>query len=247
MLIIPRVRGVIDRRILVNYRVKPDVLTRLLPSPFRPFVYRGVGLAGICLIRLKQMRPGFLPAMTGLASENAAHRIAVEWDEHGTTKTGVYIPRRDTSSRLNSLLGGRVFPGLQHHARFDVQETDRNYRIEVTSDDDETHLLVNGSLSQELTSNSIFESVEQASQFFEQGSVGYSITSRPHQFEGIELHSFDWSIQALAVSNVRSSFFENRMLFPQGSIEFDSALLMRGIEHEWRGQKNVYACPACVN
>jgi len=35
---------------------------------------------------------------------------------------------------------------------------------------------------------------------------------------------------------VESSFFEDRALFPPGSVEFDCALLMRGIEHEWHGR-----------
>ena len=56
---IPVVRGVIDRRILVNYAVDPEVLARTLPAPFRPKLHRGLGLAGICLIRLRDVRrPG---------------------------------------------------------------------------------------------------------------------------------------------------------------------------------------------
>ena len=30
-----------------------------------------------------------------------------------------------------------------------------------------------------------------------------------------------------------SSFFDNDQTFPRGSVAFDSAFLMRGIEHEW--------------
>ena len=101
---IPVIRGLIDRRILVNYRVKPDVLARLLPKPFRLKLVNGMGMAGVCLIRLKHVRPKFLPAFLGISSENAAHRIAVEWDQNGETKQGVFVPRRDTSSRINTLL-----------------------------------------------------------------------------------------------------------------------------------------------
>jgi hypothetical protein len=72
------IRGVIARRILVNYRVDPDVLARVLPTPFWPEMVCGLG-AGICLIRLKQIRPWFLPSFCGVSSENVAHRIAVEW------------------------------------------------------------------------------------------------------------------------------------------------------------------------
>ena len=62
---IPVIRGVIDRRILVNYHVDPNVLAPLLPSPFRPKVIHGAGMVGICLIRLKSVRPDFLPAWLG--------------------------------------------------------------------------------------------------------------------------------------------------------------------------------------
>ena len=103
---IPVIRGLIDRRILVNFRVNPDVLARVLPAPFRPKLVNGAGMAGVCLIRLKHIRPRFLPSFLGISSENAAHRIAVEWGDAGETKEGVFIPRRDTSSRLNTLLGG---------------------------------------------------------------------------------------------------------------------------------------------
>ena len=59
---LPVIRGVIDRRILVNYRVDPRVLAPLVPAPFRPKMVGGTGSVGICLIRLKQVRPAFLPA-----------------------------------------------------------------------------------------------------------------------------------------------------------------------------------------
>src|SRR5262245_32820204 len=98
---IPVIRGVIDRRILVNYRVVPDVLASLLPPPFRPKLHRGYGMMGICLIRLRGVRPKFLPSWLGIGSENAAHRTTVEWDEGGHVREGVYVRRRDTSSWLN--------------------------------------------------------------------------------------------------------------------------------------------------
>lgn len=116
-------------------------------------------MAGICLIRLQHVRPKFLPAFLGLSSENAAHRIAVEWDANGETKEGVFVPRRDTSSRINTLLGGRVFPGIHSHADFDIQEHDDHYRIKLTSDDNHTHLLVEGQVGDGLPSTSVFGSV----------------------------------------------------------------------------------------
>src|SRR5215469_6808390 len=89
---LPAVAGTIERRMLVNFRCRPDALARILPTPFRPKLVNGWGMAGICLIRLGGVRPIFLPPIAGLKSENAAHRIAVEWDEGGANREGVYIP-----------------------------------------------------------------------------------------------------------------------------------------------------------
>src|ERR1700739_2924261 len=108
---IPVIQGIIDRRILVNFTVDPDVISKIIPKPFSPKIYNGKAIAGICLIRLKNVRPKGLPPFIGIGSENGAHRIAVEWEEDGKMKEGVYIPRRDSSSLFNNLVGGRIFPG----------------------------------------------------------------------------------------------------------------------------------------
>jgi hypothetical protein len=236
---IPVIRGTIDRRILVNFRADPDVLSGILPKPFRPKLVNGLGMAGVCLIRLKQIRPRLLPSFLGISSENAAHRIAVEWDENGVAKEGVFIPRRDTSSRLNTMAGGRLFPGVHHHARFQVQEQGDYFQIAVDGDDRRTHLLVHGHVDTDLPSTSVFSSLAEASSFFEKGSVGYSLTSKPGEFDGLELRSLSWRVQPLVVEHMESSFFENEELFPSGSVDFDSALLMRQIEHEWHGRESL--------
>lgn len=230
---IPIIRGIIDRRILVNYRVDRTVLRKLLPEPFRPKVVNDVAVAGICLIRLDHIRPTALPEVLGISSENAAHRIAVEWEENGHLREGVYIPRRDTSSRLNTMLGGRLFPVIHHHARFDVAESDDHYRIVMNSDDGETHVALEASIAQALPAQSVFGSLEAASGFFEKGSVGYAPSLRSGELHALELRSFGWKVQPMNVERVESSFFGNAAVFPVGSVEFDCALLMRAIEHEW--------------
>lgn len=230
---IPIIRGTIDRRILVNYRVDQEVLRKLLPEPFRPKLVNKVGVAGICLIRLNHIRPTAFPAVVGISSENAAHRIAVEWEEGGRLLEGVYIPRRDTSSRLNTILGGRLFPIIHYHARFDVAESDDYYRVVMNSDDGIAHVALEARVAQTLPAQSVFGSLESASGFFELGSVGYAPSLKSGELHALELRSFGWKVQPMNVERVESSFFGNPSAFPVGSIEFDSALLMRGIEHEW--------------
>lgn len=235
---IPVIAGLIDRRILANFRVDPDVLRKLLPQPFRPKIIDNVGIAGICLIRLKDIRPSSLPGIVGVSSENAAHRIAVEWKEHGMDREGVYIPRRDTSSRFNVLLGGRVFPVIQHHASFKVTESDSSFQIGIDSDDRTTHVAIEGHVASALPATSVFGSLEEASAFFENGAIGYSPAGST-ELHGIELRSFNWKVEPLAVTRIESSFFEDKEVFPRGSVEFDCALLMRGIAHEWHAQQSL--------
>ncbi len=233
---LPIIHGVIERRILANCQVDPDVLAKVLPAPFRPKVIHGVGVAGICLIRLAHIRPAIVAARIGLSSENAAHRIAVEWTDDGVVREGVYVPRRDTSSMLNTLLGGKLFPGVYHHARFDVVEDETHFRVAMDSDDGVAHVVVEGRVCAQLPSTSVFGSLEEASVFFESGSVGYSAGRRPGEFDRMELRSLNWKVEPLAIERFDSSFFENESVFPTGSLKLDCGLLMRGIQHEWHGQ-----------
>lgn len=240
---LPVIHGLIERRILVNYRVDPTVLTTNLPPPFRPKLVGGFGMAGICLIRLSGVRPAWLPQLLGIASENAAHRVAVEWDANGATREGVFVRRRDSNSRLNALAGGRLFPGVHHHARFDVRESDDHFHVALQSDDGATRMSVTGRVAQQLPATSIFASLAEASAFFQAGSLGYSPDHSGQRFQGLELRCRQWKMEPLAVQSATSSFFDNQSLFPPGSIEFDCALLMRGIDHEWHGREDLCCTP----
>jgi hypothetical protein len=192
---LPAIQGIIDRRILVNYRIDAGVAARVLPSPFRPKVVKGYAMAGICLIRLKQLRPVCLPFSVGIGSENAAHRFAVEWDRDGQLYEGVFIPRRDSSSRFNALMGGRLFPGEHHHARFDVNEADDRLRVRFNSDDGAARVSVAARLADGLPDASIFSSVEEASRFFQNGALGYSATRDATRYDGLELCCKTWSVE----------------------------------------------------
>ena len=235
---IPTIIGTIDRRILINYQADKEVIEKFLPIPFRPKLVKGKAIVGICLIRLKNIRPKGIPFNVGISSENGAHRIAVEWTVDGELKEGVYIPRRDTSSRLNSLAGGRVFPGVHHFAVFKVDEDNGQYKVEFTSEDG-TYLKISANETNEWSDKSVFDDQDCASDFFKQGSIGYSPDKIGGTFGGLELKTKKWEVSPLTVSNVESSFFENESTFPKGTIKFDNALLMRNIDHEWNSKKTI--------
>ncbi|WP_344572648.1 DUF2071 domain-containing protein [Winogradskya humida] len=230
---VPVMAGVVERRLLVNYRTDPEATARLLPAPLRPQLVNGHGVAGICLIRLGRLRPKPLPAGIGMRTENAAHRIAVEWDTPDGVAAGVYIPRRDTASRASALAGGRVFPGEHHRARFTVAEDERDLRVGFRSVDNTGAVGVHVRVSPTWPGSALFGDLAEASEFFRQGCAGYSETTGGRVLDGIELRTESWAVEPVEVADARSTYFEDPALFPAGAAELDGALLMRNVPVSW--------------
>jgi hypothetical protein len=243
---LPGLRGRIERRLLVNYRVDPDAVTRMLPEPFRPQLVGDAAVAGICLIRLGEMRPRPLPRWMGLQSENAAHRIAVVWDTPTGIESGVYIPRRDSNSRVNIALGGRAYPGEHQRAEFEVHETDQDVRVAFAARDGSVQVDVSVRLADQLTGSHLFTDLDEASAFFEAGSIGYSATRRPNRFDGLGLRTNAWRVEPTIVNYAHSSFFENTAIFPAGTTELDNALIMRHVPVQWEPLADLESQPERV-
>jgi len=231
---LPTLVGLIRRRILINYRVEPDVLARLLPGPFRPRLIGGRGMAGICLIRLERLRPLGAPGWLGLSSENGAQRALVEWDADGMTHQGVYIWRRDTDSWLNVAAGGRVFPGVQHHARFAAEDHGQRIALSLRSGDGQADLEVCGQQAKAWPADSVFGAFGSASQCMRGCSLGYSPNARSSKFHGMQLDCERWPAEPFEIEGLRSAFFDDPARFPPESLAFDSALVMRDIPHRWQ-------------
>nr|MDT0665170.1 DUF2071 domain-containing protein [Micromonospora sp. DSM 115978] len=183
----PGMSSVVERRLLVNYRLEPDTVAALLPQSLRPHLVGGWAVAGICLIRLGRARPSWLPGAFGLRSENAAHRIAVEWDGERGPVTGVYVPRRDSGSAVNVLVGGTFTAVRQHRATFEVHETEQSLHVAYTSRDRLAHIDVDVRSGGKFQGSAVFDDLDQASEFFRHDSVGDSPGRRLGQLEGLEL------------------------------------------------------------
>jgi hypothetical protein len=237
----PIVQGLIRRRLLVNFRVDAEVMRQFLPAPFRPKLHRGYAIAGICLIRLEQIRPKWLPGFLGISSENAAHRIAVLWDDPVSgEREGVFIPRRDTGSWMNHWAGGRVFPGEHSLAEFDVIDDRVRIEMSVRARDGKMALKLRAREGDRLPETSCFASLAETSSYFEGGSVGYSVTRDCCRLDGLQLKTDGWRVRPLAVEHVESTFFADESVFPAGSVTFDHALIMRDLSHEWHGVPDLH-------
>jgi hypothetical protein len=235
----PALEGVIERRLLINYRVEPQIAARLLPMPFRPQLVNGQAVAGICLLRLEQLRPVGFPRLVGQRSENVAHRIAVEWDGDDGVEHGVFITRRDSNSMLNVAVGGRLFPGVHHKASFEVAESDHEITIDARSRDGESSVSVRARNVDDLEGSQLFQNLADASAFFERGSIGFSPRGTDGTLDAMELTTDAWAVGPLLVEHVHSSFFESPTRFPQGSAVLDCGLAMRRVPVEWHEARPV--------
>jgi len=223
---------IIERRLLINYRIDPEVASRHIPSPFLPLVVSGWAVGGICLIRLGGLRPSHLPKVFGLSTENAAHRFAVEWDDDQGTQSGVFIPRRDTNSRLTALAGDRLFPGLHHRAQFQVRDNGPEIEIAVSSHDGTLALSATAHESTAL-GGELFSCLNDAIGFFREGSHGYSPQGDLGPLAGVGLECPRWDALPVQIDSVRSSMFDDHEAFPKGSCTIDFGLLMRNLPARW--------------
>jgi len=223
---------IIERRLLVSYGIDPERVGALLPRPFRPQLVNGHAVGGVCFIRMGAIRPAHLPRAAGLTTENVAHRFAVEWDDERGSHTGVYIPRRDTNSRITSALGARIFPGAYHHARFHVAESAHMIRIGVRSRDRMVSLSVAAAPAAALNSG-LFAGLGEATAFFRRGALGISPSGAHGCLDAVQLDSTNWAARPMTISAMSSSLFDDAATFPEGSCALDSALLMSNITARW--------------
>lgn len=221
-------QSTIERRLLINYRLDPEVARTMVPSGLRPQLVDGYAVAGVCMIRLGSLRPAGVPASLGWRGENAAHRIAVEWEEETGTRAGVYIPERHSGSWLPVVIGGRLIPGAHRHARFDVRETSSRLRVQMTSA--ATHVDADVETTNEWSSQ-LFPTLLDASEFFRKGSVGWSPNRSDSSLEGLRLDAANWRVTPGHPRHIASSFFDG---LPVGAATLDSVLIMRDVPATWR-------------
>lgn len=222
-----QIDSMIERRVLLNYRLDPEMAGRLLPKPLRPQLVRGSAVAGTCFIRLGQARPIGLPTTLGWRMENAAHRIAVEWDGPDGIRRGVYLPKQFTESKISALAGRLMSPGPQQLGKFFIQETESEFDLSMRSS---ANFARARACRTDSWHSELFGSHRESSDFFEASPVGWSSRQKSGSLTGVRLSTRYWSTSPLQIDELESSYFA---ALPTGAAVFDHALLMQQIPASW--------------
>jgi hypothetical protein len=214
-------------------------MKRNLPEEFTPKVVNEYAIGGICQVSLSGMRAKGMPSIVGTGSHNAAHRIAV----NSSQGEGVYVTRRDTNSWLNTMSGGKLFPGVYSKADFEVSSAGDCYSVRIVNKEKKLIMYIVAEVVSDLPEGSVFGSTEEVSEFFKTGNIGWSSREKSNQFDAIELQTVEWRMEPLKVKECSSAYFSDTSKFPEGSVEFDSAMIMRNLKHSWVSRDNL--CELC--
>ncbi len=108
---VPTMQGVIERRLLINYRLDRDVAATMIPAPFQPQLVNGWAVDGICLIRLGQLRP----AVCQHAWASRVRTLLIALPSSGTMRPdcgrACTSRTRHSGAVVNVAVGDRLFPG----------------------------------------------------------------------------------------------------------------------------------------
>ena len=121
-----------------------------------------------------------LPSFLGVSSENAAHRMAVFWeDDEGTNAGGGVYSAAGHGFGAEPTGGRQGFSGRTPCGAISGGEPKvTRINLEMKSKDGEVAVQVRGKGRPELPADSRFAKLAEASGFFEPGSLGYSVDRR---------------------------------------------------------------------
>jgi hypothetical protein len=227
----------VDRRILILYRVSAAVLEQILPAAAEPRHVADRALAGIAFRRRWMTRSRLVPARLG-TTHCATHFVLVRGCSGPDRHPGIFTFRHDSSSRWQAWW---TSAGGGHHARFEVVDRVDSLELVGDSDDQVMHLLLKAQVARGLPDSSVFRSVPQVADCLAADLAGLGLLQPPGA--GGQGGSV-WShlrLEPLDVVQLESSFFDRWRHVSPGLVEFDSAFSLREDQLAW-SQEGTLCC-----
>lgn len=206
-------RGQLDRRIVVAYRVCAEELAAALPTSSQPLTHRGVGFVLTSLNCIKQWRPAFLPPEFGISIHRLLLTTPIERDggDQARPKMHQLWKERCSEGSVHTLLRGN---------RLQISESLDHLEVSVESSA-QTLFSLSAFLTPALPSSSAFRTLCEAKFVVDCEAVG-------------EFELGQACCLPLHVDYLYNWIVDQSDCCPFDSMEFDSAFLVRREARRWK-------------
>ncbi|MDP5170606.1 MAG: DUF2071 domain-containing protein [Bacteroidia bacterium] len=233
--------GILEDMVLLNFRTDAEVLRRLLPQPFEPRLVDGFGLVGILLFRMRDLECETTMGLPSPPSEHVLYRIAVSWQQGARTHHGMYILRHEVNAKLPIQQRRRgLFPVAGRPVRWIRRPWAGSFEWTIKTKN-RLRLKVGGKFSKKFPGESVFESLDNASDFFARERSVVAPRYQKSIFTSTHFLPLHWSIKPLHIHTLQTDFSQLENLFPKGMIFFDSGLIWPQMPCRWQKGHEILA------
>lgn len=226
--------GILEDTVLLNFRTDPNVLKRLLPAPFVPRLVDGYGLVGILMFKMRDLACETNMGLPSPPSDHVLYRVAVSWQQGTRTHHGMYLLRHEVNTRLPVRQRKRgLFPVAAQPVRWHKAPEAGKFEWSLQTRN-RTRLKVQARLAAYFPPGSVFDSLDQASVFFQKERAAIAPRFQKSVFANTRFLPLNWAVKPLFIESLQTDMDQLGNLFPKGHIFFDSGLIWPQIPCKWQ-------------
>jgi uncharacterized protein YqjF (DUF2071 family) len=223
---------------LVNFRMAPETLARVLPPPLEPDVYRGQAFLSVVIAEMEQMRPAFMPPALGITYQQVVYRAVVRCGD----QRGVHFLRSDADNPLMVVMGNLLSFFRFHEARV-VRASGAGLHhfdlVAASGDHADIHATFDvGRGSRAVPASSVFPDIDKAQRFLVELYTAFRPSSDGATMSSVDIERGRWHIRMVDAPRARFDLMDGSHPFPAGSTTLDSVIYVEDIEYLWHTVKH---------
>lgn len=229
--------GTISRCWLFVYKTPISDAKRFLPPQLEPVQYNNYSFWNVVVCQVKNMRPQLCLLPMGITYWHVAYRVYVRVrPRENENIEGLYFLRSDCNNSLISMVGNLLTDFNFHTAKVSVHENDQSINISIASQGSNDQAIINKVEQPLLLADSVFNSLDEASQFLKYKPNGISI-----QRDGlanithIVRDEQAWQSKLVYVERAQWAYFKDK------NVSFEICYEVEPIAYQWNRAK-IYKC-----
>ena len=229
------IKATFEASLVMAYALPTRVLEPLLPPGLVLDTYRDFGFVSLALVHTRELRPAFMPRKLGISYFLSAYRIYARYrTAAGETLRGLRILRSDTNHWAMRLFGNKLTRYAYELSGWDVQRTDRQFNVRISTPDRQGNVHVEADLTQAaLPPNSPFPDLDTARDYAGPLPFTFDYEPQTHSIIRVEGLREIWQPRAVTVNIHRHGFFDQD-IFRGASPVLANAFFMENVPYAWR-------------